>query len=59
MKRNNMLSKRYFLGMIVLAMVISSCKGEKRSETENMNSEEVAEVKEPFFKLSLAQMVYS
>jgi len=55
MKRNNMLSKRYFLGSLILIISFSACKDDKKKEVEPEASKEIIAVKEPFFKLSLAQ----
>ena len=55
MKRNNMFSRRYFIGAIVMLMTFSSCKENKKKENEDSVVEEKVDVKEPFFKLSLAQ----
>ena len=56
MKRNNMFSRRYFLGAIILLMTFSACKENQKKDNDNLEAEEtVMETKEPFFKLSLAQ----
>ncbi|WP_273568904.1 sugar phosphate isomerase/epimerase family protein [Maribacter halichondriae] len=55
MKRFKTLTRLSFLGGLILMMVFSSCKENKKTDTETTTEEPVVEVKEPFFKLSLAQ----
>jgi len=56
MKRYKTFSRLSFLGGLILLIVLSSCKENKKSDTETTKTEEqVKETKEPFFDLSLAQ----
>lgn len=56
MNRKITVYKNYFLSLLLLLLVLSSCKENKDKNGEQAESEEMAlEKADPFFKLSLAQ----
>lgn len=56
MSRKIIVSKNYLLSTLLLLFVLSSCKENKKKDTEQVDTEEnIAEPSESFFKLSLAQ----